>query len=156
MKNLNKVLKVNKFAFQFSKGKNYLREALGLMFSVILIYTGIIKFNNLEAFYSTLWKSNLFHSDFLISVIAFGLPVLELILGVLLLFKKLQRVLSIVVYGLFSLFLGYSILLYSFNINSCGCGGFFSFLDMREHLVVNTIFFLFSLLYNQLSLKMHS
>jgi hypothetical protein len=109
------------------------------LFILLFVYTATSKFLNFNLFQTMLYKSPLIGTKAL--VVAWFLPVIEILVALLLVTKKTQK---IGLYGalalmiVFTSYLSY-ILLFAPKL-PCSCGGVFKSMTWKEHLGFNIFF----------------
>ncbi|KYG72494.1 hypothetical protein AWN68_12100 [Roseivirga echinicomitans] len=103
-----------------------------------MLYSGVSKFMNLLDFAFGMTNSNLFDGN-TVFFLSYFIPLFEIILGVVLLFKKMRIG---ALYALISLMILYSIYLAVFKYYAvsgwCSCGSVID-LSLTKHLIFNAI-----------------
>jgi putative oxidoreductase len=78
------------------------------------------------------------------TILAYGIPLLELLIALLLLFPKYRRIGFLSAFFLMLIFTGYVVyILYNYSKGiqrPCTCGGIFRKLSWENHLIVNILF----------------
>ena len=124
--------------------RNIFVQLIRFLLISLFCYTTFHKVIDLAKFESTLMKSTLI-SDSLVVILLYLVPILEVSIIILLLVKNYL----IGFYGAFFtllLFTMYLIALNNFSFyKGCSCGGIFNEISYTQHLVVNIIFLLLSL-----------
>lgn len=124
--------------------RNIFLQLIRFLLISLFCYTTFHKVIDLAKFESTLMKSTLI-SDSLVVILLYLVPILEVSIIILLLVKNYL----IGFYGAFFtllLFTMYLIALNNFSFyKGCSCGGIFNEISYTQHLVVNIIFLLLSL-----------
>lgn len=131
------------------EGKNHLWDfswiprVVRLIYVFLFTYTGYSKLNDIESFTKGIRKVPFFGNY--PEAIGWGIPILELILaiGMILPFRKAQRIsfkVSIILMGVFTLYLLLMITLVKEKL--CHCGGVIGSLGWTEHLIFNSILLL--------------
>ncbi|OYD41852.1 MauE/DoxX family redox-associated membrane protein [Sphingobacterium cellulitidis] len=120
-------------------------------YAFLLIYTGSDKLQHINKFIDVIQKIPRLNN--FASMIGWGIPIIELLLGISLLFSKgnfLRGILmaSVVLMCIFTIYLGL-VLLFKMEENFCSCGGVISSLDWSEHLIFN----IFCLIIGMVGLK---
>ncbi|MEO6406715.1 MAG: MauE/DoxX family redox-associated membrane protein [Ferruginibacter sp.] len=107
---------------------------------ILFIYTGISKLLNIQSTYTQLLQVG-FLKTFAYSL-AIGLPVLEIIAALALVFTKTQIIGSWAASRLMVGFICYIaiVLFMDSNLRPCTCGGVIAFMSWRQHLVFNLVF----------------
>ena len=123
----------------------YIITILRILIASIFFYTFIKKILDISKFESVLLKSTLIE-EYQINALLIGIPAIELGTVILLLTKKFYLGL----YLSFFLVLTYTIYLIVLNnfsfYEGCSCGGIFYNLSYSEHLIVNAILLILSLI----------
>jgi len=119
-------------AFPEHRRKLMLRIILGGVF----IVAGISKLIDSQLLFTQIWKIGI-TNVVIVQIFSYGLIVLELLLGLLLifLFRKWVAIITGVVLMGFCLFLGY--LIYNHDPSSCGCFGNFVHISNKQELLNN-------------------
>jgi len=111
-----------------------IRLGISLILCVILIYSGTEKLLNVDSFIINLGKSGYIKTN-LVIIVAYTIIILELLIGLFIIFlndKKFPFIMSTV---LFVGFLIYNIVLYNTSNNyDCGCSKLLESLSYSEHL----------------------
>src|SRR5438093_1437975 len=111
-------------------------EIIAFLFFVLFLYTGINKLLDYSVFKEQIALTPIFsNSD---SVIAWVLPVIEILVSVILVFPNYRKIGFILTLSLLILFTAY--ILYILNIDEnlpCSCGGIIELLSWKQHLVFN-------------------
>ena len=118
-----------------------------LLFIVLFAYAGLTKLLEGHLFYDNIRNSPILGGKAMASLASWTIPLLELAVALLLIWKK-TRLLGL--YGvavLMFLFTGYTLAIVFFSpYRPCSCGGIISLLSWEQHLVLNMIFLLLALL----------
>jgi hypothetical protein len=118
-------------------------EIISGLLILLFLYTGLSKLLEHDKFLYNLGKSPLLSS--FSGFIAIALPIGEIILATLLLFKKTQLKGLYVSLGLLSLFTVYLIYMVNFTEHlPCSCGGVISKMSWKQHIFFNLFFVLLS------------
>ena len=116
-----------------------LLEIIVALLVVLWLYTAINKYFDFQNF-----KTQLGRSPFIESIsgfVALTLPSGELMLAILLVFKRTRAIGLYLSFALMLLFTGYVyIMLYYAYALPCSCGGVLSQLSWRDHLIFNILF----------------
>ncbi|MCX2681897.1 hypothetical protein OOZ15_18235 [Galbibacter sp. EGI 63066] len=121
------------------KHKNTIVEIISILFILLFIYTSINKLLNIKTFYMRLANFP-FISSYAFWV-AWGVPVLEIIITVLFFLPKYRLSALYASFTLMSIFTAYIILVLRVsNSIPCSCGGVISSLGWKEHIVFNCAF----------------
>ncbi|SIO49337.1 MauE/DoxX family redox-associated membrane protein [Chitinophaga niabensis] len=120
-------------------------ELIAALLIVLWIYTGLNKMMDYSTFKTQLGRSPFIQS--LAGFIAIALPVGEIILASLLVFKKTRKLGLYLSFGLMFLFTGYIWLMlnYAYDL-PCSCGGVLAKLSWGDHLIFNSGFTILSLI----------
>lgn len=114
-------------------------ETICLLYILLFVYAAVSKFLDFENFNVQLGQSPLLSP--LATYIAYGIPVIELFIAVLLLtgsYKRLGLLLSYSLMVFFTLYI-FIILHYSYYV-PCSCGGILEKMGWEEHLWFNIAF----------------
>lgn len=115
---------------------NSILEIIAFLFIVLFLYTGISKLLDY-----TVFREQIAMSSFLTPVsseIAWGLPIIEILVALLLFIPGLRLVGFYASLALMVLFTGYIILIPNFNDKlPCSCGGIIQLLSWKNHLFLN-------------------
>lgn len=140
------------FASLSLKKRNATVEIISALFILLFVYTAVSKLSEIPNFQNVLSKSPLIGS--MAPYIAWGLPILELLVAALLFIPKTRR------WGLFSslaLMIGFTVylgyMIYFTPNLPCSCGGVLSQMSWKQHLIFNTAFTLLALIGVLLSRK---
>jgi len=128
-----------------TRARNIFLEGIVALLIILWIYTGISKLGEQFNFMYQLRKQPFFENIALL--LSYAVPIIELIVAVLLVIKKLRAI------GLWASF----ILMMSFTIYvafvlsfakqlPCQCGGIIDSLDWKQHLILNIILTIISLI----------
>jgi putative oxidoreductase len=124
--------------------RNLIIEIISGLLILLFVYTGLSKLLDFRQFKSTLSGSPVIGDS--AAVLAFVLPVLELVLAALLFFTRTKLTGlygSLVLMTVFTLYIGYML---SFSSKlPCSCGGVLKDMNWSEHLVFNIFFTVLSL-----------
>lgn len=117
-----------------------MKKSLLYAVAFLYLYAGIYKGSNVLRFREEMAESPLL-SPVLIPLISLLLPVLELGLGLFLLFKIKLRITLWASFCLMVLFTFYMVFLYfGFEHPPCACGGILNEMDYPAHIVFNIVF----------------
>jgi uncharacterized membrane protein YphA (DoxX/SURF4 family) len=120
----------------------------------LFAYAAISKLLDYSAFHVQLSQSP--YITRFANVIAWALPVVELIVAVSFAFSYLRSFAFYAALFLLSLFTAYLVAMLSFSYYiPCSCGGLLSSLSWKEHILFNTVFILLSLTGIHLSVNGH-
>lgn len=148
------VLKQSYIASFISRKKNAIVEIVSALFILLFVYTGINKLISVNSLQIVLREYPLIGS--LNTVIAWGLPFVELFIALLLFIPKTKRA---GLYGsllLMTAFTLYLIYMLAFTPNKpCTCGGMLQKLTWPPHLVFNLLFIILAIWGIRLSSKKH-
>lgn len=119
--------------------RNTIISALGYMYVVLFIYTATSKFIDFGQFKIQLGQSPIItaYADW----VAWGIPLIELVIAGLFLFPRLIRTAFYASFSLMTMFTTYIILILNFSdYIPCSCGGVLEKMGWTEHIVFNLIF----------------
>lgn len=116
------------------------QEFPALLLSCLWLYSGIAKLHDWN--YTVYSMHNQVFPEWMANTLALGLPVLELVLAIMLMFGVWRRIGYILSGILLSLFNGYILLIMTlfFGRIPCSCGGLLSQLGWWDHLIFNCFF----------------
>jgi len=127
------------------KHKGVIVEVISLLFIILFAYAGITKLMEGEIFFDNIRNSPVLGGKVTASLASWSIPLSELVVALLLVWKR-TRLLGF--YGaltLMLLFTGYTLAIVFFApFRPCSCGGVISLLTWEEHLVFNLVFLLLS------------
>lgn len=121
------------------------QEIAGYLLVFLFTYTGVSKLMDRSSFEAVLLQSPLVMNYAII--ISWLLPVVEIVIAILLLWKKYRitgLVLSLIVLVIFTIYIGYMIL-YIPSL-PCSCGGVLKELSWRSHILFNLFFIILTLI----------
>jgi hypothetical protein len=129
-------------------------EVISLLFIILFAYAGITKLMEGQIFYDNIRNSPVLGGKVIASLASWTIPFSELVVALLLVWKRTRLLGFFAALSLMLLFTGYtvSILFFSPYI-PCSCGGVISLLSWEEHLVFNLVFLLLAILAILLSRK---
>lgn len=123
--------------------KHYTLELGIYLCSFLFVYAAVSKLLDFETFETQLGQSPLLSAY--AKPVAIGVPLLELLISLLLVFKRSRR---IALYGFFAMmvmFTTYIVIILNFtDFVPCSCGGVLETLGWTEHLIFNGVFVLLS------------
>jgi putative oxidoreductase len=125
--------------------KKTLVELISALFILLFVYTAASKFYDFEQFNYTLSVSPLIGK--LSPAVAWGLPLTEIGISLLLFFPKTRRLGlwgSLIIMILFTVYIGY--LSYFASNRPCSCGGVLKQLTWEQHFIFNIFFTLLAAL----------
>lgn len=123
--------------------KSVLVEIIALFFVIIFLYTGVAKLMEFDVFQAQLEESPVLEP--VAPIVAWGLPIVEFILCVLLFFPRWRLKGLYATFGLMVIFTGYVIALLMTSIElPCSCGGIIEELSWQGHLIFNSTLILLS------------
>ncbi len=118
--------------------KTSLADLIAWFFILLFLYTGIIKLTEIHVFKEQLTSSPLLGS--MAGVIAWALPIGELLLAVALFTSKWRLKGLYFTLVLMTLFTGYVVLVFFIdNQISCSCGGIIEELSPKQHVLFNSV-----------------
>jgi len=124
------------------------------MFIILFVYTGLAKLLVPNLFYDSILNSPVLGGRTMATLASWTLPLSELAVALLLIWKKTRLIGFYGVLCLMLLFTGYTVAIVFFApYRPCSCGGIISLLSWEQHLVLNAILLLLALLAIWSSLK---
>lgn len=124
---------------------NIVLELIVAALLILWIYTGISKLYDFQNFKSQLEKSP-FIANYS-TLIAYTLPIGEVLLGLLLVLKFTRRIALFISFGLMLAFTGYIYIMLHFAYDlPCSCGGVISKMTWNQHLWFNIGYTLLALI----------
>lgn len=114
---------------------------------LLFLYAAISKFLDFTSFHSALFNSPIFKNTSAPDVLAWGIPLIELLVVILLLIPDMKRsglFLAAILMTLFTVYIG-GLLFFSKEL-PCSCGGIISSLTWQQHLIFNIAFTLLTYL----------
>ncbi|MFV8341064.1 DoxX family protein, partial [Flavobacterium sp. XS2P39] len=125
----------------YQRIKSILIETVSLLYVLLFIYAAGSKFLDFENFQVQLGQSPLLSA--FAEWVAWGVPVMELLISVLLIFPRYRLVGLFAAFNLMVMFTTYIIIILNFSsFIPCSCGGILEKLGWTEHLVFNLVFIL--------------
>lgn len=123
------------------KAHAHILQLIRYTFLLLFFYAGLTKLLEGELFYDNLYNSSLLpKNSILISILAWGIPLLEIGIALSLLFTKYLRLLLMAVVGLLSIYSIYvAAILWGSPYQPCSCGGVSKLLSWEQHLVLNGV-----------------
>ena len=138
----------------YLKYRETILMVISLMFIILFVYTGLAKLLVPNLFYDSILNSPVLGGRTMATLASWTLPLLELAVALLLIWKKTRLIGFYGVLGLMLLFTGYTVAIVFFApYRPCSCGGIISLLSWEQHLVLNAILLLLALLAIWSSLK---
>jgi uncharacterized membrane protein YphA (DoxX/SURF4 family) len=116
--------------------KEHIMDAVVYLFIILFMYTAASKFFTISSFASTLAKSPLIGN--MNYVVAWGIPIIEVIISILLILPSFRRVglyAALILMVAFTIYLAYMIL--SDSKLPCHCGGVISTMSWQQHIWFN-------------------
>jgi uncharacterized membrane protein YphA (DoxX/SURF4 family) len=118
--------------------RSLLVEIIALLFVILFLYTGIAKLMEFDVFQEQIGESPVLEP--VAPIIAWGLPIIEFTLCVLLFFPRWRLKGLYATFGLMVIFTGYVIALLTTSTElPCSCGGIIQSLSWKMHLALNFI-----------------
>ena len=125
-----------------------------LLFIILFAYAGLTKLLEGHMFYDNIRNSPILGGKAIASLASWAIPLSELAVALLLIWKKTRLIGFYGVLGLMLLFTGYTLAIVFFApYRPCSCGGIISLLSWEQHLLLNAILLLLALLAILLSPK---
>ncbi|WP_069859448.1 MauE/DoxX family redox-associated membrane protein [Arenibacter sp. NBRC 103722] len=138
----------------YIKYRETILMVISLMFIILFVYTGLAKLLVPNLFYDSILNSPVLGGRTMATLASWTLPLLELAVALLLIWKKTRLIGFYGVLGLMLLFTGYTVAIVFFApYRPCSCGGIISLLSWEQHLALNAILLLLALLAIWSSLK---
>lgn len=128
----------NLISFSWLK-RNTIIEIISSLLIILFIYTALSKLSSYNSFTVQLSKSPFITSY--AKAIAWGLPAIEILISLLLVFKRTKLIGLYASFFMMSLFTAYLIIMLNFSYHiPCSCGGVLQNLSWNEHIVFNAFF----------------
>jgi hypothetical protein len=140
---------------RFLSRRSTIVEIICTLYIILFIYTGLNKMMDIDKFKFEMGRSPFIQN--MAGLIAYTLPAGEMLLALLLIFKRTKLLGLYLSFALMALFTGYIwiMLNYAYDL-PCSCGGIISKLSWHEHLVFNGIFTAFGVIGIILQRSLHS
>jgi len=121
--------------------REILIDIVAYLFSILFIYTGVMKLTDHFYFWSAVMKSHILHRYS--TIISWVVPISELLVATTLLLPKTRRVglfgaLSLMV--VFTIYVGYNVFYLTSTQRPCTCGGIIQKMSWHQHLYFNGFF----------------
>jgi len=124
--------------------RSLLVEIIALFFVILFLYTGIAKLMEFDVFQEQLADSPVLEP--VAPIVAWGLPIVEFIVSILLFFPRWRLKGLYAAFGLMVLFTSYVIALLTTSTElPCSCGGIIEALSWQGHLIFNSTLILLSI-----------
>lgn len=124
---------------RFMARRSTLVEIICALLIILFIYTGLNKLMDIDKFRLEIGRSPFIQK--LAPLIAYALPVGEMMLSLALIIKRTRLLGLYLSFSLMALFTGYIWLMLNYAHDlPCSCGGIISKLSWQEHLVFNAVF----------------
>ncbi|MCK0135295.1 MauE/DoxX family redox-associated membrane protein [Arenibacter sp. S6351L] len=121
-------------------------ELSSLMFIILFAYTGLTKLLEGHLFYDNIRNSPVLGGKAMASLATWTLPLSELAVALLLIWRKTRLMGLYGSMGLMLLFTSYTLAIVFFApYRPCSCGGIISLLSWEQHLVLNLVLLLLAL-----------
>lgn len=118
---------------------------VSLLFILLFVYAAVTKLMDFQTFKSQLGQSPLLAA--FATMVPWGIIIIEILVALLLSFKKTRLLGLYVAFFLMALFTAYIVIILNFTpFVPCSCGGVLEALGWTEHLVFNCVFIAFALL----------
>ena len=128
----------NLISFSWLK-RNILIEIISSLLIILFIYTALSKLSSYTTFTVQLSKSP-FITSFATSI-AWSIPAVEILISLLLVFKRTRLFGLYASFFIMSLFTAYLIIMLNFSYHiPCSCGGVLQNLSWNDHIVFNAFF----------------
>jgi len=120
-------------------------EIIGALFILLFIYAAVSKVKDFEKFEVQLGKSPLVNP--FVSQIAWGVPILEISIALMLIIKRTQFIALYMAFTLMVVFSAYIIAILKFSSYiPCSCGGIIENMTWTQHLYFNTLFIMLGII----------
>ena len=120
-------------------------SVVSLLFILLFVYAAVTKLMDFQTFKSQLGQSPLLAA--FATMVPWGIIIIEILVALLLSFKKTRLLGLYVAFFLMALFTAYIVIILNFTpFVPCSCGGVLEALGWTEHLVFNCVFIAFALL----------
>lgn len=120
-------------------------DVISLLYVSLMVYTAISKVRTFTETREQLSLMPLLEQNS--DIVAFGLPVLEVIIAMIIFIPRTRRIGLYLVTGLMILFTFYVAYLIKYHAHlPCTCGGFISALSWPQHLIFNSVFIVLGIL----------
>jgi hypothetical protein len=128
----------NPISFSLLK-RNTIIEIISSLLIVLFIYTALSKLSAYNTFVVQLSKSPFITSY--ANSIAWSIPAVEILISLLLVFKRTKLIGLYASFFMMSLFTSYLIIMLNFSYHiPCSCGGVLQNLSWNEHVIFNAFF----------------
>jgi hypothetical protein len=128
----------NLMSFSWLK-RNTIIEIISSLLIILFIYTALSKISSYPTFIVQLSKSPFITSY--AKSIAWALPAVEILISLLLVFKRTRLIGLYASFFMMSLFTAYLIIMLNFSYHiPCSCGGVLQNLSWNDHIVFNAFF----------------
>jgi len=119
--------------------KKYTVEVICLLYILLFVYAAMSKLLQIEHFRIQIGKSPLLSA--FAEIVAWGVPIGEIVISLLLTIPKLRRTGLWLAMGLMSMFTTYIFIILTFSSYiPCSCGGILEKMGWKEHLIFNLVF----------------
>ena len=123
------------------KVKTIIVEIISALFVLLFVYAALSKLEDFERFRVQLGKSPILNA--FSGLVAFTIPVLELLLAACLAIKRFQYIALYAAFSLMVLFSAYIVTILNFSSYiPCSCGGILQNMSWSQHLLFNIGFIL--------------
>ncbi|MCK0191909.1 MauE/DoxX family redox-associated membrane protein [Arenibacter sp. F20364] len=131
----------------YQKHREIIVEVTSLLFIILFAYAGLTKLLEGHLFYDNIRNSPVLGGKAMASLASWTIPLSELAVALLLLWKKTRLMGLYGAMGLMLLFTGYTLAIVFFApYKPCSCGGIISLLSWEQHLVFNLVLFLLAMM----------
>ncbi|MDL5513247.1 MauE/DoxX family redox-associated membrane protein [Arenibacter sp. M-2] len=136
------------------KHSTVILEAITLLLIILFTYAGLTKLMEGHLFYDNIRNSPVLGGKAMASLAAWVIPLSELTVAVLLVWRRTRMIGLYGALGLMLLFTGYTVAIVFFApYRPCSCGGVISLLTWEQHLVFNLVLLLLAMMAISSSLK---
>jgi uncharacterized membrane protein YphA (DoxX/SURF4 family) len=134
--------------------KSFLVEIISMWFIILFLYTGIAKLMEFDVFQEQLAESPILEP--IVSLVAWGLPLTEFLISILLFFPKYRLKGLYLTFVLMILFTTYIITLFTISPElPCSCGGIVEQLSWKGHLIFNGFMIILSIAGIRMQIKLN-
>ncbi|OQP43200.1 hypothetical protein A4H97_11800 [Niastella yeongjuensis] len=119
--------------------KSLIIELICSLLIILFIYSSLSKLSAYDRFSVQLSKSPFITSYY--QLVAWSIPTIEIVIAVLLAFKRTRLVALYASFFLMSLFTAYLVIMLNFSYYiPCSCGGVLEYMSWEQHIVFNAFF----------------
>ena len=131
----------------YQKHREIIVEVTSLLFIILFAYAGLTKLLEGHLFYDNIRNSPILGGKAMASLASWTIPLSELTVALLLIWKKTRLIGLYLAAVMMLLFTGYTLAIVFFApYRPCSCGGVISLLSWEQHLVFNLVLFLLAMM----------